>query len=313
MIIKTIAEDTGISESYLYKISRSASHRYKSYSIPKRSEGERIIHQPSAEIKFLQRWLKNALFVYFPIHDAATGYREGLGIAHNVRQHVRSRFILKLDFEDFFPSISRSDILRLLATSRGNLPISLSARDRYHIANIVCKDGALTIGAPSSPILSNAVMWEFDCYWANRANEENLKYSRYADDICFSSRRRNILTDIYDELHAYLESGHQPTLTLNEAKTLFASKKRNRVVTGLVLSTEGKVSIGRRRKRWIKSLTHKYKLGQLSSLDVSYLRGYLAHVHAVEPKFLSCLKKKYGWRTIKRIESQDILMRKTKY
>lgn len=313
MIIEEIAKDTGIDPVYLYKLSRTASHRYKTFTIPKRSDGVREIQQPSAEIKFVQRWLITSVFSQLPIHDAATAYREGVGIADNARRHVRSKFILKLDFVDFFPSITRSDIIRLLNRNRQLIPTPLSRRDLQHIGNFVCRNDALCIGAPSSPILSNAVMWNFDDFWSRRANESGVNYSRYSDDICFSSDRRGILARFFDEMKRYLETSRWPNLQINNEKTVFSSKRRRRIVTGLVLSSEGKISIGRSKKRWIRGLVYRYKKGELSSYELSYLRGYLAHVHAVETTFLTSLRKKFGYRTIKKVLNEDVVMRKPNY
>ena len=89
---------------------RSAPHRYKTYPIPKRKAGEfRIIAQPAREVKALQYWVMHHVLSRFAVHPAATGYREGLNIADNALRHVKSRFLLKLDFKDFFPSIKAHD------------------------------------------------------------------------------------------------------------------------------------------------------------------------------------------------------------
>src|ERR1700680_1139676 len=95
-----------LSEQELMRLVKSAPRRYKVFKIPKRTPGQfREIAQPAKEIKALQYWVMNRVLSKFSVHPAAIGYRQGLNIADNARPHVYGRFLLKLDFRDFFPSI----------------------------------------------------------------------------------------------------------------------------------------------------------------------------------------------------------------
>src|SRR2546426_957415 len=88
----------------------SAPHRYKVYQIPKRAPGQfRTIAQPAKEVKALQYWVMKHVLSQFEVHPAATAYRKDLSILHNARPHTRGRFLLKMDFKDFFPSLRAYD------------------------------------------------------------------------------------------------------------------------------------------------------------------------------------------------------------
>lgn len=317
MILRRLSEDTGLEIGYLYKLSRSASHRYNTYEIAKRLGGVREIHHPSPEIKFIQRWLNDSIFSYLSIHECATAYRDGVSIADNARKHLKSRYLLKLDFQEFFPSITSADVVRALKLNAPNLPFPLSNNDFRHITNMVCRFELLTIGAPSSPILSNAVMEPFDQYWHQLSRNSISTYSRYADDICISSKNEEVLNNLYSHMRVYLRSLKFPKLRLNEGKCYIASKKRRRTVTGLVLTPDNKISIGRSRKRWIKGQVYKYLKGELSDNEISYLKGYLAYVESVEPKFIKSIqqkyRKKYKVNSVYRVSKEELHMRKDVY
>ena len=164
---------------------------------------------------------------------------------------------------------------------------------------LVTKDGHLTIGAPSSPILSNSVMFEFDEYWSVRCNENDIVYTRYSDDLYFSTNKANVLKDTLRELRRDLALRTSPKLHVNDKKTVFTSRKRMRLVTGLILTSDKRLSLGRKRKRWIKSLVFEYINGRLAQEKLAYLQGIIAYARSVEPRFVGSLSRKYGGEALK--------------
>lgn len=296
MIVQKIAAETGLSTSYIDLLVRTASHRYKTYPIPKKSGGDRIISQPARELKLLQYWLIDRVLQVLPVHPAAFAYRKGRGIFSHALVHSRHNFLLRVDFRNFFESITGADVEQVLEHNAVSLPELIRPQDRRVVRALVCKGDRLTIGAPSSPVVSNAVMFQFDTEWSERCTELGVAYSRYADDIYVSTNSPNVLARILENLRSDLATRPFPRLTINEAKTTFTSRKRRRLVTGLVLTPECHVSLGRRRKRRIKSLVFQYCLGQLGDTEVNYLRGFIAYVRSVEPLFVERLLRKYGSR-----------------
>jgi RNA-directed DNA polymerase len=203
--------------------------------------------------------------------------------------------LLKVDFRDFFPSIAGKDVAKVLKKNFSNKAGLLAGvRDLDVIRRIVCKDDRLTIGAPSSPAVSNAVMYEFDLEWAARSKARGVIFSRYADDLYFSTNKPNVLAPLLEELRRDLRRRGSPSLQINDQKTVFTSRKRRRLVTGLVITPEGRLSLGRKRKRYIKSLLFRYTRKAIGDEDVAYLRGFIAYVRSVEPSFFETLKRKYG-------------------
>jgi len=203
-----------------------------------------------------------------------------------------------MDFANFFPSIRSDDIKRLLSDADFGVLGRLREEDIEVVTNVVCRNGALTIGAPSSPAISNAILFEFDSSISERCRTRGVAYSRYADDLSFSTDRPNILSEIFRAVVELLQRQRSPKFSVNPEKTVFTSRKHKRSVTGLLLTSEKKISVGRAQKRRVKTLCHLFKGGRLSPVEASYLRGYLAYVKAVEPTFLEALERKFGTATL---------------
>jgi RNA-directed DNA polymerase len=201
---------------------------------------------------------------------------------------------LKLDFEDFFPSIRVPDVRELLMQVSSNLSVPMTEEDINIVVAIVTRHGQLPIVAPSSPTISNAVMYQFDDAMSHLAERFTCIYSRYADDIVFSTNLPHALENVLKEVRNYLSMQTSPALRLNEAKVAFSSKKRRVRITGLVIDCGKDISVGRNVKRKIKALIHQFSVARLDTDKTVYLKGYLSYVKSVEPKFVSALESKYG-------------------
>jgi RNA-directed DNA polymerase len=293
-----------LSQSELMKLIRSAPRRYKVYRIPKRAPNQfRVIAQPAREVKALQYWVIENVLEQFPVHPSATGYRKGLNIADNAGPHVHSDFLLKLDFKDFFPSLKARDFQLLADSSR----IAFERDEIEALLQILfwkpkgTNDLRLSIGAPSSPLLSNILMEGFDRTIAATCARIGVVYTRYADDLSFSARRSSTLQEIEQMVVALCQSLRSPALTINPDKTARVSKRQSRRVTGLVLSNERTVSLGRERKRNLRAAVHNYFNRGLSEQERAKLTGDLAYVNSVEASFLARLSRRYGADFVRRI------------
>ena len=107
-------------------------------------------------------------------------------------------------------------------------------------------------------------MNQFDRLIAARVGEHYVTYTRYADDMTFSARRTGYLLSVDNVLRKTIAEVSLPTLRLNHEKTVTATKKYRREVTGLILTNDNKVSIGRGRKRELRARIHHFKLGKLN-------------------------------------------------
>jgi len=293
-LLLKMSEDLAMLPAHLEIIIRTAPFRYKLFEIPKKAGGMRQVAQPAREVKAIQRWMVNQLEPKLPIHKSATAYCSGSSIKKNAEAHAASRFMLKLDFKNFFPSITRDDIL--LHFER-HLSDQLDPMTQQLVAHACCwmperlPPFRLCIGAPSSPMLSNSIMYELDCRISTIAEQDKVVYTRYADDITLSSRERGKIDRYSDLIKEFLTELPYPKLKLNVDKTVRASRAGRRIVTGLVLTPDGNVSIGRDRKRLIRAMYHRSLKQELDDEQAQVLVGLLAFADNVEPGFSQRLKK----------------------
>lgn len=308
-LVQLLCAETGLPPSDIARVLDTAPRRYKVFNIPKRDGSMREIAQPSRELKVLQRAFDDAVLSKLPVHKCATAYREGLSIRHNALVHAGRSELLKLDFEDFFPSIHEVDWFRY-CNLNGLFP---DCTDRVLTAKLLFrrKKGdrtlRLSIGAPSSPSLSNILMYNFDEIVAIKARSKGISYSRYADDLTFSGQRLGMLADMIEVVKTAVKASSGPRLHLKQEKTKFISTKFSRRVTGLVLTNDGDVGIGRAKRRKLRAWVHRFLTVGLPADDRAKLSGYLAFVNSVEPDFLDVLNRYYGVDVIEAVRGKDVV------
>ncbi len=294
-LAQQIARSLQLPEAYVLRVARSANHRYKQFTIKKADrKSDRLIEQPSRALKVLQRWIVRRVLDQLPTHPSAHAYVEGRSIATNAAVHRGSRYISRLDLENFFPSLTSADIESLLKRNRISVDGSmLSDEDILLVSLLTCRFGRLTIGAPSSPTISNKLLYDLDTRLAQIAAEHSVRYTRYADDLYFSSSQSGVLYDMCKNAEKVIAETASPRLVINKRKTYHASRKRRMVVTGLRITPDANVSVGRDLKRKIRVVAHKAYHEKLGPQELAWLRGMLAYVSSIEPDYAERIKSKY--------------------
>lgn len=296
-LLVKLAEEFDLTTNEVRSLINTAPERYKVHEITKRNgRGTRLIAQPTATIKTLQKWVISNILMDLPIHEVAKAYRNKTSIKDHAILHAHNKYLLKMDFKDFFYSLTELDF-------RGHIhkykPELLDDLDFYTkilfwkmpTARRVLR---LSIGAPSSPFISNALMYEFDTILYKYCTDHGITYSRYADDLALSTNDSKQLDAALATVKSICKTIIYPRLTINDEKTVFTSKKYNRTLTGLVLTNNGEVSLGREKKRLIRAMAHRYKENKLDTEDVQKLKGLLAFAVSIEPNFLSSIRRMLG-------------------
>lgn len=302
MLLERLQKHTGLPRSLLERYAETASKRYRVYTIEKRNGDPRKIEHPSREIKAIQRWLIRALIRNMPVHEASTAYSKGSSIRKNAEHHVRSRYTVRLDFEDFFPSFSGAHVIAYLEKVYDDPGMVLSTDDLAFVRRIVCRHDALTIGAPTSPGLTNAMMFKFDKALADWCTARELIYTRYADDLFISAWAPNALAGVEVKAAELAATFPYAELALNREKTAHLSRKYRRSITGLIITPEQTLSIGRDKKNHLKSAVYAYSKGKLQPEERSRTAGLISFVRDVEPAFYETLLRKYGRDTIEDLQ-----------
>jgi len=172
---------------------------YTTFEIPKKNGGTRIINAPDKKIlKKIQNRLMNKLYNYqnkikkdenIKI-NISHGFEKGKSIITNARIHRNKRFVLNIDLKDFFASFHFG---RVVGFFEKNINFRIPKDIAIIIAQLCCYKGSLPQGAPTSPIISNIICNIFDMRILKLAKKYKLDYTRYADDLTFSTNNKDFL------------------------------------------------------------------------------------------------------------------------
>lgn len=303
---KLLLSELPIIPNQLNRLILTAPHRYKVFHIPKRTPGEmRLVAQPASEIKTLQRWLVNHFKDKLPVHNCAVAYQDARGIKYNAEQHKENKYVLKMDFKDFFYSINEADVR---AHFLKYFDQNISSQDLDDICKILLwannRTGprSICIGAPSSPFISNTMLFDFDTSVYEFSKESGVVYTRYADDLTFSTNIENKLSSVFEFVTKLVEKLEYPKIKINFEKTVNTSRRRGIKITGVVITADKKLSLGRERKRMISSTVNHFLLGHLAKDEIKNLHGLLSFAYDIEPDFIKRLKSKYGFDLLQKIK-----------
>lgn len=286
-IKESISDDLCIDCSYIDSVIKRSYRLYKMYKIPKRNGKERTIFQPSKELKTLQYWMIENILSKFEISDNAFAYRKGVSIKNNALIHLKTNHIFHTDIKSFFPSIDDKKLYAFLDKHRDIIVNNdLYFDDIYeNILKICFRKNILCIGSPSSPIISNIIMYDFDNELDAYCKNNDLIYTRYADDIYISSNNyidNNLFTFVNTLLTKY-------GFSINRDKTQYKSGNFN--VTGITLVDKNKISIGYNSKKYIKNMIYQFiKYGRGNKKEIL---GYLAYLKDIDPLYFNKLDIKY--------------------
>lgn len=307
-LLELLNIETGASIETLSRIIATAPRRYKVYQIPKKTGGMRTIAHPAKELKVIQRVVLRNILDGISVSDIATAYVKNRGIAYNATVHIGQRWILKLDFKDFFPSIVPADWDRVV---RRNIALKEFSKDSAQFHKILFwgvgerLPRCLSIGAPTSPAVSNLVCAKLDEWMIQCAAEMNVKVTRYADDVTISGDSVSKLLKFERHLENALKRNSGIRIALNPGKRGLYGPGERKMVTGIILTPDGRISIGRDRKREISSLIHRFTVHEAEQEMVMRAKGLLAFALSVEPEFFKSMCSKYGESQISRLMRVD--------
>ncbi len=181
----------------LHGLNRKGNPRLRHYHyrvLTKQSGTIRLIEAPKPRLKELQRKILAEILEKIPPHPAVHGFLKGHSIKTFVTPHTGQRVVLKMDLEDFFPSISGARVQALFRTMGypenvadrlGGICTTVAPRDIWK-AHDLYTQSHLPQGAPTSPALANLCAWRVDCRLSGLAKSAGAIYTRYADDLAFS-------------------------------------------------------------------------------------------------------------------------------
>lgn len=243
---------SGMLSFYLYKKPKAG--LYKKFEIPKRHGGTREILAPESNLKLMQHRLSKLLQDCLSEINAAHGHVEDekhQGVAHgfkryhsimtNARPHVTRRYVFNIDLHDFFGSINFGRVRGFFIKNKN---FQLHADVATLIAQIACHENKLPQGSPCSPVISNLIAHFMDISLVRLTSREGVTYSRYADDLTFSTNKQRFPSSIAAQTSDHeWEPGHElkriiarSGFSFNDKKTRMQYKDSRQEVTGLTVN-----------------------------------------------------------------------------
>jgi RNA-directed DNA polymerase len=270
-----------VSTDELKKIWWFRSKMYNVFSIPKGNGKLRTIYAPDDRLKHLQSKLALLLNQLYRVRNPVHGFVEKKSVKTNATAHLNRKYVLNIDLQDFFPSITEKRIVGVLKS------VGINSRVSEIVARICCYEHYLPQGSPASPILSNMICFRLDKELLAFSKKSRCIYTRYADDITFSSYQP--MSGLFegsppaaghltlDILSAELQRIFQANgFTINPNKVHYADSHSRRMVTGL-------------------------KINELINVDRRYVRNIRATLHSINRLGIdaaqSRFEKEYGGRS----------------
>ena len=300
---KEFAVIIGVDASFLTRtlyINKIESQYYQ-FQIPKRNGGERTINAPTSELKEIQRRLSKLLLDCIDEINTlkeikpklSHGFTRNRSIITNAEKHTNQKHILNLDLCDFFDSFNFGRVRGYFIKNKKFL---LHTDISTVIAKIACLNDTLPQGSPCSPVITNLITHSLDIRLASLAKKESCIYSRYADDLTFSTRKKSFSSKIVKVYKESTTIGNKlkreiarSGFSINDKKTRVQFTDSRQEVTGLVVNK--KVSIKSEYWRTTRAMCHNlFTTGQYTRHvpneiqigTVSELEGRLNFIDSVD-------------------------------
>lgn len=285
---------------------------YSNFNIAKGSGKIRVISAPDLRLKIIQRKIAHLLDKVYKVRNPVHGFVTGRSVKTNAEAHAGRRAVVNLDIKDFFPAITEKRVVGLIQS------IGVNKRVSEIVGRLCCYQSQLPQGAPTSPVLSNMICFRLDSDLLAIARDCRAIYTRYADDITFSSYQPP--TPLFDGGLPSVGrfSPELLALTLRSAisnngfvvhpeKAHFADRHSRRIVTGVKINAG--LNVDRRYVRRVRAILHSIEQQGLSNAETRYasgggkgtlaahLRGkiaYLAHLKGQTDPVVRSLVQRYN-------------------
>ncbi|CAN0272075.1 unnamed protein product, partial [Discosporangium mesarthrocarpum] len=219
--------------------------KYRTFTIPKKEGGERLIETPDASVKHLLSQLNRYLQSIYMLEKttAAYGFITGVkndvdrrNVVTNAKKHLGKPYLLNIDLKDFFHSISKDQVIEIFRTRPFKFKLDMAEL----LASLCTYQDRLPMGTPTSPVLSNFACRPLDQELLAFSADMIWNYTRYADDMSFSSNR--IIAA--EKIHSVRQIIEKHGFTVNEKKVVVFGPDDDKIVTGLLVNEKVELAPG---------------------------------------------------------------------
>lgn len=273
---------------------------YTSFTIKKKSGKLRAIHAPIKGLEEFQKSLNIILSAVYTPHKSAYGFVQGKSIVDNARNHVKKNYVYNIDLKDFFPSVDAKRVWGRLQVKPFNLGSSIERKQVANMIKAICcttmnverfihnewttiESSVLPQGAATSPILTNAICEKLDIRLTGLSKRFGIDYTRYADDITFSSMH-NVYVNADGNKEPIYKKGSSfdkelrriiasQNFNINEKKVRLQKRGYKQEVTGLLVNE--KVNTPRFYIKELRQWIHVWETKGYDQAYVFFLKKYL--------------------------------------
>lgn len=257
LTLRHLSELVGVPYPHLRDlVARRVPRSYKFFYLKKRVPGRtstRMISVPNKTLLSIQQWIVSDILRFTSAHEASYAFHPGGRPLEAAEEHCGCAWLLKVDLQDFFHTISEGRVAGIFAELGFN---RLLAFELARLVTVACErakpsnpaarwptipyyqcahEGMLPQGAPTSPMLSNLVMHRTDGMLARLARAHGMRYSRYADDLAFSCGADRDAAHVRRFKRLVLKSLNEAGFRPNLRKTTIRGPGSRRIVLGMLV------------------------------------------------------------------------------
>lgn len=289
-----LSEQLSLTKQLLYFLTYQKHYCYREKEILKKDKTTRFLYVPCLSLKVVQKWILIEILEKIHVSGQAMAFipRKN-GLKENAEFHKKNIFLLEMDITNFFGTITEKQVFKLFCN------IGYGSKVATVLTNLCTYEGVLPQGAVTSPYIANLVCYHLDARLNGYCSRKDIVYTRYADDLTFSSNNRTLLNRA-EKFVKYIVA--EEGFSINEKKTRYYSNEVKKVVTGITINNE-EIHVDNDFKRIIRAQiynsikTKNYdsnnqirgKIAYVNSIENGYQNKILNYINTiiVKPKFIS--------------------------
>ncbi|MAP55129.1 MAG: reverse transcriptase [Altibacter sp.] len=276
-----LSQLVGYNLIYLRRAARFTKYFYRSFKVLKNDKTYRTISEPLPSLKEIQIWILKEILYKNKVSKYAKGYVPKRSIKDHVRYHTKESKVLTLDIKNFFDSIKIDYTLKMF------IQMGYSKSVSNLLTQLCYLEKGLPQGAPTSPYITNVLLYEFDESIAKYCRQKELKYTRYADDLAFSGqiKKTELIKLVRSELRKI-------GLKLNNDKIILMKRNQRQTISGIVVNDKTQVPKYKRNSIrnemfYIKKFglnNHQKRTNQTRDNYLKHLIGKINYILMLNPK-----------------------------
>lgn len=267
-----LAEQLSLTQGMLYLLTYKKEYCYVEQEIPKKDGTMRTIYAPCLSLKVVQKWILKEILEKINVSEQAMAFVPNKnGLKANAEYHRKNIFILEMDISDFFGSIPEKKVFKLFCNIGYNVDVSAI------LTNLCTYEGALPQGAVTSPYIANLICYHLDARLNGFCSRRDVVYTRYADDLSFSSNIRTQLNGIENFIKYIIKD---EGFEINEKKTRYLSNDVKKTITGITINNE-EIHVDKALKRSLRAIINN-SIAQKDYSQNDKIRGIVAYINSIE-------------------------------